>query len=484
MTPLLGFSPDADPTHPGVMTDCVNLIPGERGMEGGPSPITPTGVPALAAECRGAAVTTLLSGSRRVLAGTQTKLYELSGGVWTDVSRVGNYTGSTENRWLFAQFGNATIATNDTETIQASTSGAFADIATAPKARIVIAVANFVLAFNTFDGTYGDSPDRWWCCALNDHSSWTPSVTTQANTGRLVGDGGEITAAARLGSSAVAFKARSIFFGTYVGSPVVWQWDHIPGDIGCVGPEAVCDAGGMLFFVGEDNIYAFDGTRPIPIATGQVREWFVANSSQTYRFRTQAIFDRQTNRVWFFFPHRDSSNGQPDRALVYHIGSKQWGRADRTIQAALNYIAPGLTFDSIGTAYSTWDALPNIPYDSQFWMAGGRVFSLFDSANQLVNMIGSSTSSGFTTGDAGDDDAVTFIRRGRLRFLQTPSLATVQGFTKRVAGDTLTNGASGTLNDGGFDIRQSGRWHRLAFTFTGPVTVNGIRLDAVKAGLR
>jgi len=483
MIPLLGFAPDLDETTPGVMTACTNLIPHEKGMQGGPAPVAPVGVGALAAACRGAAVLTLLSGTRRLFAGTQTKMYELTGTTWDDVSRVGDYTGSAENRWSFAQFGNTTVAANDTEVLQASTSsGDFADIATAPTAKIVIAVANFLIAFNTVDGTFGDRPDGWWCCAFMDHTSWAPSVTTQANNGRLVGEGGEITAAARLGRAAVAFKAGAMFFGTYVGSPAVWQWDQVPGQIGCVGPEAVCDIGGILLFLADDNFYVFDGTAPIPIG-GEVRQWFLDNSSSTYRYRTQISFDRQKNRVWVCFPGK-SSSGACDSVLVYHVVTKRWGSADRTVEAVLNYVSPGLTFDSIGAVYSTWDDLPDIPYDSQFWLAGGQVFSLFDSTHQVVNMVGASVSSGFSTGDMGDDDLVTMIDYVRLRFLQTPSAATVTGSVKQVEGDDLDPGASGTLADGKFDVRQSGRWHRLAFELTGPASLNGIKPKMIAVGGR
>jgi hypothetical protein len=122
--PLLGFTPDSEPTAPGIITDCTNLIPSEKGMVGGPTPgVSVVGLAALPASARGASVNTSTSGTRRTFAGTQTKLYELTGSTWTDVSRVGDYTGSTENRWCFAQFGDAAIATNDTEKIQASVSG-------------------------------------------------------------------------------------------------------------------------------------------------------------------------------------------------------------------------------------------------------------------------------------------------------------------------------------------------------------------------
>ena len=48
MDKLLGFTPDTDPTTPGVLVDCHNLIPTENGMQDAPTPVTPADVPALA----------------------------------------------------------------------------------------------------------------------------------------------------------------------------------------------------------------------------------------------------------------------------------------------------------------------------------------------------------------------------------------------------------------------------------------------------
>ena len=129
MDKLLGFTPDAEATTPGILTDCTNVIPYESGMKGAPTGAIPSGIAALAAECRGAAVITKLDDSRRLFAGTASKLYEVNGSTWTDVSRAGNYSGGVDARWSFTQFGNATIAANLSDTIQRSnTSGAFADM--------------------------------------------------------------------------------------------------------------------------------------------------------------------------------------------------------------------------------------------------------------------------------------------------------------------------------------------------------------------
>ncbi len=484
MVPILGFTPDADPTTPGVLTDCANFIPTEKGMAGGPTPVVAvSGLSALAAECRGAAVLVDTAGARRNFAGTQTKLYELSGGAWVDRSRGGNYTGSSENRWMFAQFGNAAIATNDTEAIQASTSGAFADIATAPKARIVVAAKDFVIAFNTNDATFGDSPDRWWCSGFQDHTLWTPSTTTQATSGRLVGVPGELTAAATLGAYVVAYKERGMYIGQYVGSPIVWQWDQVPGEVGCVGPEAVVDCGGFHIFVGPDNIWRYDGTRPVPIATGQVRQWFFNDLSATYRYRTIVHFDRQNQRVWFFYPSSISS-GQPDRALVYHLVTGQWGRANRSIQAIFTFVTPGLTWDTLSSVGSTWDTLPSIPWDSQSWQSAGRALAFFDTSNNLRTLTGSSDQSSFTTGDMGDDEGVSSSSTFRVRYLTAPTTATATGYTRQTAGGAITTNGSATILDGKFDIRQSGRFHRYAVFMTGDNEVRGIVPKFQPAGFR
>ena len=474
MDKFLGFTPDADPTVPGVITSCTNLIPYVNGMKGAPSASTPASTPALAAACQGAAVVTRLDDTRRILAGTQTKLYELIAGAWSDLSGA-VYAGGVDTRWSFAQFGNSTVAANLADTIQRSTSsgGAFAAIATAPKAKIVFTVGAFVMALNTVDGTYGTSPNRWWCCASYDETSWTPSVTTLATTGQLVSTQGQIVAGGRLGEYAVAYKDTAIYVGQFVGAPAVWDWIQVPGgQAGCVGQDAWCDIGGAHFIIGQDNIWVFDGSRPEPIGVGQMRQWFYDNSNPSYRYKTQCVFDRQNNLVWAFYCSNGSTS--PDQAIVYHTLTKQWGCATLSIESVLNYISSGVTIDGLSSLSSTIDGLSGYSFDSQFWLAGGRALSTINTSHQLQLLTGVSSSSSFTTGDAGDDDRVSLLSRIRLRYAPgySPASATVSTFTKMVEGDALVSVVSGAvMNDGKFDVLQSGRFHRATFNFTGDVRV-------------
>jgi hypothetical protein len=450
---------------------------------------------ALAAECRGAATLTKIDGTKRVFAGSAADMYELSAGAWNDVSRAANYTLGANSRWSFTQFGDTSVASSIDNVIQTTTAGAFADQATAPQAAIVEAVLSsgggFVFAFNTIDGTYGTSPDRWWCCALNNVTSWTPSVASQATTGRLLGGGGPIKAAKQLGSDRIiAYKGKSIYVGTYVGPPTVWAWQEIP-DVGCAGLDAVADLGTMHFVVADDDMYLFDGARPITVATNKVRQWFIDNSSGTYRYRTKVLHDRTNNLVWIFFPS-EGGTGTVDKGLVYHLKTQQWGRADRTVEAALIFEQPSVTFDAdAGTFDSATD-----PFDAV--SAGNTIVAVFDSSHILSTLDGTPGATSFTLHDIGDDNIVSKLcvnerkvsEPVRLQYMTQPTSASVDAFYSMATGGTQTTGVAQSAYDvpatglNAFMIRQTARWHRIKFNFTGLCRVSGYKIPINEAGKR
>lgn len=487
MIPIQGFAPDLEAPTPGVLVDCDQFIPYRTGMEAAPSGDTPSDVPALAAACIGAAVVTLLDGTRRVIAGTTTNLYELTGGAWVDESRTvgGAYTGGVDTRWALCQFGNTTIASNRSDAMQYSTGATinFADISTAPKAEVVFTVGAFVMALNVNDGT--EKPDGWHCCAAYDATDWTASVTTQATKGRLVATPGELTAGLSLGEYAVAYKTQSMYLGQYVGSPAVWDWLLVPGGgAGCVGKDAVCDIDGAHFFVGQDNFWIFDGTRPVQVGDNQLRQWFFDNSDPESLYKTKCVYDRQQNRVWIFYPSAGSTTC--DSALVYHLVSKQWGRANRSIEAAVNYVNSGVTFDTLSSEAATYDALPAVSYDSQYWLLGGRALAVFNTSHQLQTLTGAPLDCSFTTGDAGDDEAVTLLKQVRLRFGAgyAPTTASCTTYHKMSSGDAYTTGTTSSINDGKFDVLKAARWHKAEISMTGAVRVTGINPTLESAGVR
>lgn len=479
MTPLLGFTPDADPLTPGVMLDCVNIVPHEYGMKAASSPQA-TSIAQLPNECQGAAIVRKLDGTRRFIAGTAAGLYETTGTTWTNVSKASGYAGGVESRWSIAQFGDSTIAANGVDPIQKSISGAFASISGAPVAKIVFSVGAFVMALNVNDGAV--KQDGWANCASFNDADWAPNVSTLANSGRLVSAPGAITAGGRLGEFAIAYKEWAIYVGQFVGAPATFDWVQVPGVAGCVGQDAWCDVLGAHFVVGPDDFWLFDGTRPAPIGTGQVRQWFFNNSNPLYRYKTKCIFDEQNHLVYVYFAGKSSAVN--NSALVYHLISKQWGFINLSIQAAINFVQPAITIDGLGSLSATIDGLPNIPFDSQYWLGGGRLPGVFDSAGNVVTLSGPALNSSFTTGELGDDDQVTTLTKIRIRFQQSPTSAVVTGMQKMNEGDPFVNGQPVALTNGQFDVRQTGRFHAALFELNGDCRFNAIRPTIVPSGER
>lgn len=480
MIELLGFTPDAEPTTPGCMLEAFNLVPYEAGIKAAPTAAS-VGVPALATDCRGAAVIRKLSGGSRFFAGTSSTLYEASGVTWASVGT--GYTLSTDDRWTFVGFGDSVLASNQSTGIVRSTGAGFSAVSGAPKAKCLVASKGFIMALATNDGTYGDSPDRWWCSALNDETNWTPAVSTQCTTGRLIGGSGPITAAVRFGDDVVVYKQRAVFLGTYVGAPVVWNFTQVGFDVGCIGPEAAADTSIGHIFVGSDDIYHFDGTRPVPIATGSVRQWWLNNSSAEYRYRTKLLWDRDNSLVWILFPSAVST-GACDDCIVFHVGTKRWGRVNLSVEAVVNYVSPAVTYDSGSSLVTSYDTGPSISFDSPFWLSQKSNPAAFTLDHTIKTLTGTPGSWWFGLGDYGDESTWSYCSDLRMRFAHKPTVVTCTPSTKTTSGVIEVSGAAVNFDGSKFPFRQTARFHSFRVDGQGAAAFSAIRPTMQEAGAR
>lgn len=476
------FAPDLDDYIPEIIVDCDNITPVSNGFRSSPSLVT-GGYPALPAKCRGAAVTLKLDGSYRTFAGTETALYEGANGVWDDVTRTvgGAYNLGAEGSWKFAQFGDVTIAANKGDVLQEINAGTdFTDISGSPKASLIETVSGFVMIADTNEGTYGDQSDRWWCSALYDYTDWTPSVSTQCTSGRLVDAPGGIRGLKRLGNNIVAYKEKAIFLGRYVGAPLVWSWQQIPGDIGVLSNETIVSIGTAHLFVGYDDIYYFDGTRPVSVGNN-IKDWFFADLDKSFRYKIVGTHDRLTSNVYWFYPSK-SSNGELDSCIIYNYKYQKWGKASYSIEVATEVLTGQITYDSLGDNFSTYDDIPAIAYDSPFWQTSAPVLSVFDTTHTLKTLSGSGTSMSITTAILGEDQNFSLISRVIPRFNQKPTSGTMTNFYSNESGSTMTQDAVTTMTEGRFDLLRSARWHQFKFTFLGDVIINGFTAKSIANG--
>lgn len=482
MTPFLpfaGFAPDLDPTTPGVITECENLVPTLRGYKGAASGID-VGMDALAAAAVGAAVLVRLDGTARLIAGTATKLYEQSGSTWADVSRVAAYNASTSYPWRFAQFGDTALAINKGDVLQSSSAGAFADVAGAPKAAVMCIASGFVMLANTNEATYGDSFDRWWCSAYLNVADWTPAIATQCATGRLVDSPGAITAMRTFGYDVVAYKARSMYVGRYAGPPGVWDFTLLPGEIGCASHEAIADIGSAHIFIGDEDIYLFNGATVAAIGA-PLREWFFIDLDAASRYRIRHAHDRRASTVYFYYP-RAGDNGELTGCIAYNYKSNKWGVAHRAIECPVDYISGGYTYDTLPILGARWDSWPQVAYDSPFWNATATSPAVFSTDHKLYSLTGAAESATLATGSYGVENSCSLLTRVTLRYLSRPTSATMLNAYRDVHGDPWALDVSTEESSGRFDVLRAAPWHIARFEFVGDFEVTGLSADVQPDG--
>jgi hypothetical protein len=471
---IRAYAPDLSPQTPGIILDCSAILPALHGIKAAPA-FSDVGLDALAAACQGAAVVRKLDASTRFFAGSATKLYEnVSGATWTDRTRAsgGNYGLGEANRWRFAQYGDTTLAAAKTDTLQSSSSGAFADVTGAPKASIVETVGQFAMCFDTNEATYGDSPDRWFGSAIGDVTGWTPAVATQCATGRLTSTSGPIRAGRRLGESIVAYKDRAMFLGRYVGGDLIWDWQEVSDAVGApcqevVVPVTTRSGGYAHIFLGYDDFYYYDGSRPIPIPN-PVKRTIFQDIDKSYLYKSHALHDRINSLIYFYY---SSSGGTIDSCVVYNYRKDDWldswGRDDRTIEATVEYVTAGPTYDDLGTLYATYDTSIPFSYDSPYWVSGYPVPAVFNSSHDVGSLTGTPGTTSFTLSDLGDDSQFSTISRVRPRYQSTPSSASLANAYKNLSGSSLTNDTTTSIDNGKFDVLRSARWHRLTHSSSG-----------------
>lgn len=467
---VIAWAPDADPTTPGVLVDVENMVPTQRGYAPEFALGSPYSTTTLPSECSGAGLLEFANGDSVLMIATATKIYSSEGNGLNDKSRVsGAYTsvGPYES-WRFAAWENTVLACHRFNAMQVSTAittTPLSDLSGAPRAATIAVNRNFVIVADLYDPVI--QRDGWACSALEDYTDWTPDIATQSATGRLTSTPGQILRLISFRDNVIAFKERGVYRGTYVGAADnTWAWPVVSTEIGLVSHDAVCEADGVLYWLGRDGFFRWAGGTIERIASAPWN-WLRARlNMSTIALWAQAVFDPVRRVVRWVL---ETISLASDRTvLTYHIDTDRWGRATLPVQWVFQYgSGPSASLESA----------------SRIWFK--RVPGYVRSTDRvLVTHLGEPGDSTFTTGDIGDDDQALALTKTRVRFLSAPSSSYVEHAYRMDLGDPLQQGEVAQRTDGKYDISHAARWHRLRFTQTGRYEVTGFSVEMPKAGRR
>lgn len=415
MIPLGEWLPDIPQRdNPGAIT-AQNVIPHAKSYK--PLPSLSAYSTAISNQALGAASFKDASGVVYIYVGDASALYRLNGTSFTDSSSA-PYTTASLERWEFVQWANTVIATNYSDEIQQITMGGanFANLATsgtAPKARHIAVVSGFLVTGNTYDSTDGSVPYRLWWSSFEDPNTWpavgsASAIANQSDLQDLYNDGGAIQAIVG-GDYGVILQERIITRLDYVGAPKIFDPITMERGRGTITPSSVISQGNVVYYLGEDGFYAFNGVNSIPIGNNKIDRTFFADLNLSYIDRISASLDKTNSLVMWAYPS-NSSSGNPDKVMIYNWVLGRWTVAVLDCEILLSSYTPGYTLDSLDTLSSSIDAL-SYSLDSRNYLGGTLQMAAFDTSHQLATFTGANLTG---TVDTGEFQSVpggrTFVR--------------------------------------------------------------------------
>jgi len=162
-------------------------------------------------------------------------------------------------------------------------------------AKLVQAWSNFLFignVVNSADNIRRGSRIQW--SQTESISAWPVSQWLELDPD----DGDEITAMTLFKNKLIVFKNSKMFQIHFVGGGLMFQEERISPSIGCVGPNALMDDGGTLYFIGPYTAYKWNGAGvPESISDKIQSQWNNVNMDKSLIFDVDS--DSDNWQVWF-----------------------------------------------------------------------------------------------------------------------------------------------------------------------------------------
>lgn len=461
----------------GALTNAENVFPKAVGY--GPFPDSVAYSQSASENLNNVAAAINSAGDTKVFAGGVNRLFlfDSADATLDDVSAT--TTGySTTEQWKFAQFGDTFIAANGEEKLQyydlTTTGGTFQDIdAGAPTAKLVAVIRDFVVAANIPD----QHPNRVQWSGINDPTTWSSSGITQSDF-QDIPDGGEVRGITG-GEFGLILLERSIVRMSYVGTPLVFQFDNIARNIGCYETNSVVQWQGVTYFLSDDGFYACNGQNIDAIGAEKVNRFFFRDVDEDNLRLMSAAIDPERNLVMWGYP----SINDTYRILIYHIITKRWSVVNTTVDRIATSATPTASLEALDTYSTNLDQI-GVSLDSRVWV-GGKITLAGVQDDKIVVFSGNNKVGVIETADlesTGNSSMITMVKP-----LVDGGSATVSIASRNLLNQSPTFGTPSAANaENRIGFRSYGKYHRLRVTPTGTTwtTAIGADIEIVPAGNR
>ena len=183
--------------------------------------------------------------------------------------------------------------------------------------------SRFVIVFGTNDPN-AVNPNaidpmfiRW--SDQEDQFTWIPAVTNQAGSLRL-SHGSEIITTVQTRQEIVVFTDSSIYSLQYLGPPFVWGSQLLGDNISIISPNAAVVASGVIYWMGIDKFYAYDGR--VQTLNCDLRRLIFQDINLEQTLQVFCGTNEGFNEVWWFYPSTGSN--LVDKYVIYNYSERIW----------------------------------------------------------------------------------------------------------------------------------------------------------------
>lgn len=205
-----------------------------------------------------------------------------------------------------------------------------------------------LITMGAHDGSADDPMLLRWCDE-EDLSTWTSTSQNAAGDIRLE-IGTEIIGGKFTRGGALVLTDLAAYFLQHIGGQFIFRLDLVGTNCGLVGPHAITDFSGTLYFMGPNNFFSFSGQ--VDVLPCDVQSFVFNGMTLSAKSKVWAGTNREFNEVIWLYP-ADGAD-EPNRYVSYCRTNNTWsiGTLERTVWLDRNPLTNNpLAIDHDGVMY-------------------------------------------------------------------------------------------------------------------------------------
>ena len=198
---------------------------------------------------------------------------------------------------------------------------------------------------------------RW--SDVEDYTQWTPATSNSSGTHRIGGQATEIVGALETKNEILVYTDIGLHSMRFTESENVYDFEHLGDECGLIGPNAAIDINSVVYWMGKNSFYRYDGT--IKRLDCSVQDEVFDEINKFQGRKVFAGINSQFTEIIWFWQDNDTEN---DKYVIFNFEEGTWitGSLARTVWAAENDAIGNnpIAADFAGQLYNHEDGTDNV----------------------------------------------------------------------------------------------------------------------------